>query len=130
MATGFGEPINVKRSNPEFAPSHVRVFVGPRARIDSTAKKNSERKETTNPSLSTKLVRSPEAPVCDPAPVITNTGINGGFKGLFISTSTTLTRRNSIVDLNFVGGTPSSTASDIVGAVVAAPLASDFCSEA
>jgi len=55
---------------------------------------------------------------------------SGNARGLFIFGGTILTLRNSIVDLNFVGGSPDMTASDIVDAVTLAPLVSDFCSEA
>jgi len=55
---------------------------------------------------------------------------SGNTRGLFIFGGTTLTLHNSIGDLNFEGGSPHRTASDIVGAVVAALLVSDFCSEA
>src|SRR5678815_2286168 len=50
---------------------------------------------------------------------------SGNAGGLFIFGATTLTLRNSIFDLNFVDSSPSTTASDILGAVIAAPLASD-----
>ena len=55
---------------------------------------------------------------------------SGNARGLFIFGGTILTLRNSIVDLNFVGGSPDTTAGDIVGAVTLAPLVSDSCSEA
>jgi hypothetical protein len=56
----------------------MAALAAPRARIDSTVKKNSGRKEATKPLLSSKLARNPVAPVCVPVPVVTNNGDKGG----------------------------------------------------
>jgi hypothetical protein len=109
----------------------VTALAARRARIDSTVKKNSGRKEATKPLVSSKLVRNPVASVCVPAPVVTNTGDNGGVNPAQGAGTGSL--RQAVVDVCAGGTITFDTAGSFATPqtiIIAAPLVSDFCSEA